>query len=869
MQYRSGGAIQQFNVLTAQQLGIDSYMQKEINLLPTVGNNNAVGDGLNTTGYSFNARDNEFRDNVTGRLDYYLNAANTFSVIYKWSRDIVDRPDQGSFFTVTPPVFNHVNTKSFTGSYRWSPTGAFTNEVRGGLVRIPVTFETRQADPSIIVTNASTLFTSPINEVRPSYRSTDTDSIQDNANWVHGKHSVSFGFQATRISNPLSDYTQTIAQYTLGISTKSNYGFNAGSIPGASSTDISTANSLLSSLAGLVSGASQKFNPTSKTSGFVPGAPLSQVFSLNNYAPYISDSWKARRNLTITLGLRWEYFSPVGINDGLLVQPQVPNGNVVQALLGNSTLNFSASQLSKKDLNNFFPNIGFAWDIFGDGKTSFRGGYSIAGAIDNNWNDAYNVGNANNGLTSTRSLGNLTAFASQAPTIPTPPFSLPTTAAAQFALSPSSPPVEGLVDPNLATPYVQQWNAGIQRDYKGTVIEVRYVGNHATKMLRQLDLNQINIFQSLGGASYVTDFKNARNNGFLALAATGTFNPSYNGKIAGSQPLPFFGQLASGGLLTNSTVAGYIRGGEAATLAQVYQTNGFLPQGFSFFPNPYLLYSSVLTNYSNSTYNALQVEARKRARNGLQIQANYTFSKVLSDAELTRGLEALLDNGNPGIEKSRAPFDVTHSFKVNHDYPLPFGPGRKFLANNRVLGRVVGGWSLTGFLHIDSGAPISILSSIGTLNRAARSTANTVDPVVSADQVGSAVGLFMTGNGPYILNPANIGSDGRGIAPDGAAPFSGQLVAKPQPGSLGALQRRQFDGPVYWNYNFGVIKETKITERQTLQFKADFFNLFNHPTFFAGDQTVTSASFGRLTSMLASGEGITVRLMRFGLTYKF
>ena len=66
-----------------------------------------------------------------------------------------------------------------------------------------------------------------------------------------------------------------------------------------------------------------------------------------------------------------------------------------------------------------------------------------------------------------------------------------------------------------------------------------------------------------------------------------------------------------------------------------------------------------------------------------------------------------------------------------------------------------------------------------------------------------------------------------------------------------------------------LLKDTKITERQSIQFKADFYNLFNHPNFFAGDTNVNSTTFGQITSMLYSADGVGPRLLQFGLTYKF
>ncbi len=872
--YVANGQTQTFNVLAPFGLQIDPNIQSLLAKMPAVGNTNSVGDQLNNTGYAFNAQANDTRDMVVGKLDYYLTPKHTFSGNFSWMRQINDRPDYSGFYTTVPTYYNDNSGKFLSLSWRWNPAATLTNELRGGFNKTPAVFVSRDGLPNFVLTQANTTqanFTIPINPKLPESRTVDNYAIQDNANWVKGRHTLSFGFQANLFRNGSVDYLGVVPTYTLGLSTNSNpAGFKAGDIPGASATDIARANNLLASLAGIISTSSQKFNVTGRDSGFVPLAPQKLNLRMNNYAPYLVDNWKVLRRLTLTLGLRYEYFSPVDEANALLNEPKLINNNPVDTLLGNATLDFAGSAvgrpLYKRDLNNFGPNVGFAWDVFGDGRTAIRAGYSIGFANDNTINSVSNSISQNNGLSSTLGAGNLNARVAALPAIPTPAFNFPTTSLDQFRLTPGAPPVEGLVDPNLATPYVQQWTFGIQQEWKGFIFEGRYVGNHVVKQFRQIDFNQVNIKQS----TFLQDFIKARNNGMLSYKAGKGFNAAYNPDIPGSQPLPFFDSLPGKGYLNVSVVSDPILTGEAGTLAQTYQTNSIVPyQGFNYFPSPYVLYSSMLTNISNSSYNAAQFEVRKRIRNGIQIQANYVFSKGLSDAELTRGLEAQLDNANPGIEKSRSPFDLTHAFKLNHYVPLPFGPGHRWNPSQPLLRRAAEGWGLSGFLIIQSGPPVSILSNRGTLNRGARSTnLNTVDTNLTLDQLNEMTGLYMTGTGPYFVDPTHI-KGGLGAAPDTSDPFSGQVFFNPQPGSVGALQRRVLTGPGFWDYDFSLSKDTKITERQSIEFRADVYNIFNHPNFYVGDQNVNSPAFGKITGMMSTGNRIQTRLMQFGLFYRF
>lgn len=831
-------------------------------------NNFSVGDStsaqlFNTAGNQFNKKNNRTRDNWGIRGDYNINDRQSISATWSWNRDIIDRNDLDGSFTTAPLVTNSDYAYLFSASWRWTPTNAITNEFRLGSNMAPVVF-LNDRDFASDTLYGNFLFTNTLVNFRDQGRDTNTYNWQDNLTWSKGNHLLRFGGSSQFIRATPFNEAAINPTYNVGFGTGNPNAFVAANFPGGISTaDLARANNLFVSLTGFVNTGNRRFNVTDRTTGYAPGAPARSRLRFNTHAAYVNDTWRLWPNLTMTVGMRYEYVGRFHERDGLFLLPVIQAGQTAQdtVLSANPVLDFAGGRSGRPiyegDYNNLAPNIGFAWDPWKDGKTSLRFGYSINFVNDEGIRSADNAAGANAGLNTTVTLPNSSAFANAMiggtlPPINQPAFLVPRTLQDNFNLA-NAPATIFTVTPDLRAPYVQQWNFGIQREFGwGITLEVRYVGNHGTGLYRGVDYNQVDILSN----GFLNDFFRARSNGFIALAATGTFNPAFNAALAGSQPLTVITTAASGGNLANSTVRNNIQTGQPGELANFYHSNnlcgalcGVITPSRLAFP------ADVMTNGSHSVFHSGIVEVKRRFSKGLALQASYVYGKVLTDVTnpgQTR-FDPYLDNARPGVERARAVFDIPHAFKANFVYDLPFGRGRAFAPGNPIVNGLISGWNVSSVFTWQTGNPFSILSGRGTFNRAGRSGNNTANSNLTAEQLKHFVGLFFTATGPYVINPALITTTGLGVGNDTAAPcnytsFTGQVFCHPEAGQLGTLQRMAFNGPTFFAWDAGIIKTTNITERLKIRYRAEFFNFLNHPVFGTGDETIGATTFGRIAS---------------------
>jgi len=892
------GTICQVNLLNVWGLGIDPFVANLLSLLPTNANSFEVGDSstgqiLNTIGLRFNQSSGRERNNLGFKMDFTPTSAHSFSGTFAFNDDFVERPDIDTTPNVTPNVFNDDQKWFLAASHRWSPSGRFTNEARGGFALAPATFLTSSQFGDFVITDsaddsgqtaggATFSFSNPIDSFRPQGRDTNTYTVQDNATYILGDHTTRFGFFFQRVTTePFSGFNVP-PSFDIGCTQNCPFtASNASEFLGSSiSSQRTAANLLLSSLAGIVYQGSADWNvdPANASAGFIPNQINVRKYPLDNYALYFNDSWRLRPNFTLNVGVRWEYFSVFDEENGLFLTPVLP-GNTRADMLAlfaepdpdQITIDLTGDKVGRRpydqDWNNFAPQIGFAWDPWGDGRTSVRAGYSISYIQDEFFTSGINSTQMD-GLSATSDL-NATAFASISgtqtnipglPSLTAPAFQVPRTLLDNIIdFAGGAPDTLFTIDPELKTPYVQQWNLSVQREIGwNTAVEARYVGNHGVHLPRAIDFNQVIV-----DGPFMTDFLNARQNGFDAFALSGVFDAGCPSAVnPGCTPLPFFDANFFGGFLFLGFVSDMVEEGRAGELASLYHFNAIGSDVVARI-NPNASVVDALLNWSTSTYHAGILEVRRRPVQGIYFQANYAFSKVLSDSSGCRGtscnanqnrFDPLLDIDFPDLEKSRAEYDVTHAFKANFLIDIPMGRGHNISSDSEWVNRLIDGWTISSIYTWQTGSPFSIFSNRGTRNRNGRSnTRNTAFTLADEDAVNSMLGLRF-GDGVFYVPDAAINSaTGTGVGDEAivCTGFGPGQLCHPDPGTNGNLGRNAFDGPDVFLWDFSLIKKTAVTERVGVEFRAEFFNFLNHPVFLVRDQSLDSSSFGRVTETVS------------------
>ena len=474
-------------------------------------------------------------------------------------------------------------------------------------------------------------------------------------------------------------------------------------------------------------------------------------------AGFIEDKVKLTPRLEVRAGFRSESTDGWNETRGRASNYVLVNGVLqTQPLIGSSALTTNRAKFLPS------PRVGFAWDMWGNGKTAIRGGFGLY-----------------NGL-----LDTLDYRLDQ-----TAPFntaeSISGIAVSKLSFTPGTPPPAGTkvspsnVQPDIQTPAVLGWSLRIEQEIAPhTSLTAGYVGSHSYHQILSEDMNE---------------------------------------------PVPQF--LANG--------------------------SAFYPTG-ALNANPNLANSTSWVSQGVGLYNALEVDLRRSFANSVQFRGNYTYAKNLDDGSawntsVSGNTPAYVEFPlRPKVDWGPAATDVRHSASINGSYELPLGPQKHFL--NRASAPVtyaVSGWTVSAIVNVQSGFPFT--PQLGYNPTGNGDTRNPVRPNWNPSFQGSL----------YPRTPSQY--------------FNPQAFLPPASGTYGNVSRDSLTGPGLSELDFSASKNSRITERLGLEFRAEFFNILNHTNFSTPNEVVfTSATSGiSPTAGLVTATSTTSRQIQFGAKLLF
>ena len=344
------GTVQSVNVLQLAGLPADATLRSQfLSLLPDaakknnfdVGNSTAARN-LNTAGYRFNQTDLNNRDQYTGRLDFAANSSNNIEGVFSYFKETDDRTDLDVISPERPLVYTSSDPKRFAVAWRWAASSRFNNELRGGANLAPVAFVSDWDYSAGVLYNTSLGITNPVGGFgtaagfQSQGRFTNTYQLNDNFSYLKGTHQIQAGgsWQRNRV-NPYNFAGQyPVVSFGFSSAAPTSVQLTSAQFPGGiSAADLANANAAAALLGGVVTSVAQTYQVKDKTSGYVPGIPSDERYTLDNVAAYVQDNWRWKPNFTLRGGLKWEYYSPLREDNDLGFLPVLGLQSFAQAML--------------------------------------------------------------------------------------------------------------------------------------------------------------------------------------------------------------------------------------------------------------------------------------------------------------------------------------------------------------------------------------------------------------------------------------------------------------------------------------------------------------------------------------------------------
>jgi hypothetical protein len=845
-------------------------------------NDLTAGDGVNTAGFRFNASTPDNLSNYVGRVDWVVN-----DHIKLYGRGTVARENSvnsAAQFPGDPAAAQFIDRSyAYVGGMDWQiGANKFNQFIYGSTVQdydFPRPSNAEGIYQYSFATGVTTLLDDPYASPSNSQsRHVPIPEVSDNFTWIVGRHSIQMGGYFKWITS----HEQTTLDYnTYGIGLGGEVqGLNASLRPVNLLTPSGTAqvtyDSAFAAMLGRIGSLSSTFNYDA--SGNALPQPSGSVRNFRYYQtqPYVADTWKVTPTLTLTFGVNYQYFSVPYETHGLETVQTTGFDEYFSArqkqsaagISGPNAVPFITYLLGgpknhgpgyyKSNPLEFAPRFAFAYNPGFDPATVFNG--SIGIVYDRTVIDAVqyqqtqysylfqqpNVVNYGNGTDPRGSLATDPRLANPplatAPPTPKAPFQPYVDATGTPYGLQNGGAFNELIDPNLKTPYSILINVGMQHQFAGSyILKINYVSRLGRRLLAQADANQLIDFPDKASGQLMSE---AMGNTTIALRsgadpANLPAQPWWENQVAPGIGT-FYGYPNNTSFIADNLQSLIYKGDFADTIQALSGLMDYnVGMGAQFSEN------TIYTNKGFSSYNGMLVTLQKNLTRDLQFDINYTWSHSIDNVSLIAngvalgGYGFICDAVRPRECRGNSDFDTTHYLTSDFTYSLPFGHGRQYASSIPWwLDELVGGWDVSGIPTWHSGQAYGTVSSAFVAGYA-----NDAPAIFNGDKGALRHHVHKGAGGALYLyaDPA---------AAVGA--FSG-------PVGFHIGSRNNLRGPQYFNIDAGLAKNFALdpANRVQLQFRADAFNVLNHPNFnqldyatYASYIDITQPSnFGQLTAI--------------------
>jgi len=922
--------------LDPAHLGVNQAMLAYLSLFPKGNDVSQSSDGgLTNSAFRFNAPVSQDNNIYTARVDYNLTSSGSQSLFFRGSLGDIKADLIPAQFPGLPPNSTLLNnSRGFVIAYNTQLKPTVINTFRYGLTRLGIDQSgAKGAGFALRNLNATANFQFD-NFNRAVARQIPTHELKDDLSWVRGKHTFQMGgsFRITR-SHRLDDAltfpfflvnTGTCVNLCRDAFTKLTNDGNPNNDP----ADPDTFNQSFLYLLGSITQANATFFVDPKNSTFLPaGTAPKRTFAENGYEGYFQDSWKLRTNVTLTLGLRYSYDTPVWETNGNMVAPtmdvqtwwnqRLRDMNAGVPSDASPDLSFALAGRAngkdawwKPDRNNLAPRLAVAWSpsfnngllhaLFGGaGKTSIRAGAGIyysrmGGAIaaDTDVNGSFGLADSLVNGAGQFTMANAPRFsgscdASSCSGFPDLSlfFDAPTSATFPAVPAPNFKNLGFLVDNRLRTPYSTNVTFNIQRDLgKGFVFDIGYVGTFGRKLTIKTDLSQMygNFKDPASGQTLWGAY-----NKIVDLIGKDPFHPQT--AVADVPNIAFFDNLLPNlpsflGVPSDTPTQAFYElaslfapdWGDALAFGIDTVAGGGAGSPWNTTVDPqqdgFVLYQRQYSslpawvNWGSSTYHSLQAGLRENGRN-VTFGVNYVYSKSLDNGSAPENADLFSQSGLFALNGQIAnPLDPRGS-RARSDFDLRHNFNAYWIAS-LPFGH--------GQHHL-SGAGRALQAVVGDWQFAGSLRARSGFPVTPGNGFNFPTNFELTPPGTLLgaIHTHVTRRDKNGFPnlfgndPDAVA----ALLDFTRPGGSGT--RNGLNGPGFFSTDMTVTKAFRLpwNENHRLIFSAAAYNVFNNVNFsdlfVQGLQPQPDETFGRFNGTTNSLRGGNSRDMEFGLRFEF